>query len=288
MTAASVLFSIIAFAMSSVPADESRHHRYAEQLFELGDYQAARRAYKQLLFYYRDTQLRDMADYRIAQTYYHQNRPERTELLLRDFSATHPNSPLRFQSQLMLGQIQFDDGKYSLARTTFFGLLHASEDIDVVASAHYLRGWCYIYTSDWHKAITEFRQVNTSETDVLERKRARQLADTLLNETPLPFKSLETAGWLSTIIPGSGQLYVGKVKEGLFAAAMSGAFTYLAVDAVRERRYIDCAGISLVGLSFYWGNRTNARRFASEYNAQHEQELIETLKRQADGISPQQ
>ena len=288
MTAVSVFFSIIVFAMSSVPEDESRQHRYAEQLFELGDYQAARRAYKQLLFYHRDTQYRDTADYRIAQTYYHQNRPERAESLFREFSATYPNSPLRFQSQLMLGQIQFDDEKYSLARTTLFELLHASEDIDVVASAHYLRGWCYIYTSDWNKAITEFRQVNTPKTDVLARKRARQLADTLLNETPLPSKSLETAGWLSTIIPGSGQLYVGKVKEGILAAAVSGAFTYLAIDAVRERRYIDCAGISLVGLSFYWNNRTNARRFASEYNAQHEREFIETLKRQAAEISPQQ
>lgn len=286
MTVASVFFSIIVFAMNSVPEDESRQHRYAEKLFELGDYQAARRAYKRLLFYHRDTQLRDVADYRIAQSYYHQNRPEQAESLFREFSATHSNSPLRFQSQLMLGQLHFEAEKYSLARTVLFELLHASEDVEIIAAAHYLRGWCYIHTSDWNKAITEFRQVNTPETDVLEKESARQLADTLLNETPLPFKSSETAGWLSTIIPGSGQLYVGKVKEGLLAAAASGTFIYLVADAVRERRYIDCAGISLVGLSFYWGNRANAQRLASEYNTQHEREFIETLKRQADGISP--
>ena len=288
MIVASAVFSIIVFAMSSVPEDENRQHRYAEKLFELGDYQAARRAYKQLLFDHRDTQLRDVADYRIAQSYYHQNRPEQAELLFREFSVIHPNSPMRFQSQLMLGQIQFDDGKYSLARTTLFELLHTSEDVAVAAASHYLRGWCYIHTSDWNKAITEFRQVNMPETDMLQKERASQLADKLLNETPLSFKSPETASWLSTIIPGSGQLYVGKVKEGLLAAAASGAFIYLAVDAVRERRYIDCAGISLVGLSFYWSNRTNARRLASEYNAQHEQEFIETLKRQADGVSSEE
>ncbi len=286
MTVASVFFSIIVFAMNSVPEDESRQHRYAEKLFELGDYQAARRAYKRLLFYHKDTQLRDVADYRIAQSHYHQNRPEQAESLFQEFSATHPNSPLRFQSQLMIGQLHFEAEKYSLARTTLFELLNASEDVEVVAAAHYLRGWCYIHTSDWNKAITEFRQVSTPATDVLEKESARQLADTLLNETPLPFKSPETAGWLSTIMPGSGQLYVGKVKEGLLAAAASGTFIYLVADAVRERRYIDCAGISLVGLSFYWGNRTNAQRLASEYNTQHEREFIETLKRQADGILP--
>ncbi len=288
MTGVSAFFAIIVFALSSVPDDENRQQRYAAALFELGDYQAARREYKRLLFYHRNTQLRDMADYRIAQSYYRQNRSEKAESLFREFSTTYPNSPFRFQSQLMLGQLHFDAERYSLARTTLFELLHASDDVDVVAAAHYLRGWCYIHTSDWNKAIAEFRQVNTPESDVLEKESARQLADTLLNETPLPFKSPETAGLLSTIVPGSGQLYVGNVKEGLLVAAVSGVFVYLAADAVRERRYIDCAGISLVGLSFYWGNRTNARRLASEYNAQHEQEFIETLKRQADGIVSQQ
>ena len=286
MTALPLFLSIIAFAISDVPEDGSQQHRYAEQLFASGDYQAARRAYKRLLFYQPDIQLRDVADYRIAQSYYHQSLTDKAERLFQEFSAMHPNSTLRFQSQLMLGQLHFDAGQYSLARTTLFELLHASKDVDVTAAAHYLRGWCYVYTSDWNKAITEFRQANAPDTDASRRKQASQLANTLLNETPLPFKSPEVAGRLSTIIPGSGQLYVGKVKEGLLAAAVSGTFIYLAADAVRERRYVDCVGISLVGLSFYWGNRADARRLASQYNAQREQEFIEVLKRQTEEISP--
>ena len=288
MAAASLLLFIIVFTINDVSADESRQHRYAEKLFESGDYQAARRAYKRLLFYYTDTQLRDVADYRIAQSYYHQNFPEHAERLFRDFSAIHPNSTLRFQSQLMLGQLHFDAEKYSLARRTLFELLQASKDVDVVAAAHYLRGWCYVYTSDWNKAITEFRQVNRHETDTLQREKTHQLANTILNETPLSFKSPEMAGWFSTVIPGSGQIYLGKVKEGLIAAAASGVFIYLAADAVRERRYVDCAGISLVGCYFYWGNRTDAQRLATEHNAQREREFIETLKRQAEEVQSQQ
>lgn len=286
MIAASCLLSIIVFTISGIPYEENQQHHYAEYLFESGDYQAARRAYKRLLFYQSDTQLRDVVDYRIAQTYYHQHLPELAERRFREFSATHPNSPMRFQSQLMLGQLQFDAERYSVARTTLFEILHASKDVEVVASAHYLRGWCYVYTSDWNKAITEFRQVTIPEIDALQRKKAPQLADTLLNKTPLSFKSPEMAGWFSTIIPGSGQVYVGGVKEGLLAAAVTGAFIYLATDAARERRYIDCTGISLVGWHFYWTNRINARRLASEYNTQREQEFIETLKRQADGVVP--
>ena len=282
-----LLISITAFATSVLAETTNPQYRYAAQLFESGDYQAARLAYKRLLFYDPDTEFRDIADYRIAQTYYYQNDATRAEGLFREFPAIHPNSPLRFQSQLMLGQLHFDAAEYSQARSSLFELLHASTEPEVVAAAHYLRGWCYIHTTDWNKAISELRQVNTSQMGVFREKKASELADTLLEETPLPSKSPQVAGWLSTVVPGSGQLYVGKVKEGVLAAALSGTFIYLAVDAIRDRRYIDCAGISLVGWQFYWGNRTDAQQLASEYNKHHEQAFIETLKRQAESVRRQ-
>ena len=278
----------MAFA-TSVLAETAdlQQYRYAEQLFESGDYQAARREYKRLLFYRPDTAFTDVANYRIAQSYYYQNEPDRAERLFHEFSAIHPNSPLRFQSQLMLGQLHFDAGEYSQARSSLFELLHASTAPEVVAAAHYLRGWCYIRTTDWNKAISELRQIDASQTGAIPGEKADKLADLLLKETPLPSKSPQLAGWLSTVVPGSGQLYVGKVKEGIFAAALSGTFIYLAVDAIRDRRYMDCAGISLVGWQFYWGNRTSAQQLASEYNEHHEQAFIETLKHQAENVRPQ-
>ena len=288
MATASFLISLIVFAASGTTEETIQQYRYAEQLFESGDYQAARLAYKRLLFYQPDTEFRDVADYRVAQSYYYQNQPERAEHLFREFSVVHPNSPFRFRSQLMIGQLHFDAGAYSLARTTLFELLHSSKDTEVVAAAHYLRGWCYVYTDDWNRAIAELRRVDTFQTDTPHGKNARRLADMLLKRTPLPHKSPQVAGWLSTVVPGSGQLYVGRVKEGVLAAVLGGAFIYLVADAIRERRYVDCAGISLIGWQFYWGNRVDAQRFASEYNLHRERELIETLKNQAGGVSPWQ
>ena len=286
MATASFLISLIVFAASGTTEETIQQYRYAEQLFESGDYQAARLAYKRLLFYQPDTEFRDVADYRVAQSYYYQNQPERAEHLFREFSVVHPNSPFRFRSQLMIGQLHFDAGVYSLARTTLFELLHSSKDTEVVAAAHYLRGWCYVYTDDWNRAIAELRRVDTFQTDTPHGKNARRLADMLLEKTPLPHKSPQIAGWLSTVVPGSGQLYVGRVKEGVLAAVLGGTFIYLVADAIRERRYVDCAGISLIGWQFYWGNRVDAQRFASEYNLHRERELIETLKNQAGGVSP--
>jgi len=285
MTTASFLVALIVFAAGGTAEETIQQYRYAEQLYESGDYQAARLEYKRLLFHRPDTEFRDIADYRIAQSYYYQNQPERAEYLFREFLTIHPNSPFRFRSQFMIGQLHFDAGKYSLARTTLFELLHSSTDAEIMAAAHYLRGWCYVYTTDWDRAIAELRRVDTFQTDTPYGKNAPQLADILLEKTPLLHKSPQIAGWLSTFVPGSGQFYVGRVKESILAAALSGTFIYLVADAIRERRYVDGAGISLIGWQFYWGNRVEAQRFAAEYNSQREHELIETLNNQAGGIS---
>lgn len=279
MTTASFLISLIVFAAGATTEATIQQYRYAEQLFESGDYQAARLAYKRLLFYRPDTAFRDVANYRVAQSYYYQNQPERAEHLFREFLTVHPNSPFGFRSRLMIGQLHFDAGEYSLARTMLFELLHSSEEAEVVSAAHYLRGWCYVHTADWDKAIAELRRVDTFQTDTSSEKNASQLADILLQRTPLPHKSPQIAGWLSTVVPGSGQFYVGRAKEGVLAAVLGGTFIYLVADAIRERRYVDCAGISLVGWRFYWGNRVEAQRFAAEYNSHRERELIETLKK---------
>lgn len=280
MATVSLLIALTVFATGGVTAEMT----HADQLFEAGDYRAARLAYKRLLFYQPDTDFRDVADYRIAQSYYYQDRPVRAMTLFREFLDVHPNSPFRLESQFMIGQLHFDAGEYSLARTALFELLHTGAGTEVAAAAHYLRGWCYVRTGDWNKAIAELRRVDTRQAGASQAKNAPLLADQLLERTPLPHKSPKVAGWLSTLVPGSGQLYAGRVKEGILAAALSGTFIYLAVDAIRERRYVDCAGVSLVGWHFYWGNRTDAQRFAAEYNTFHERELIETLR--MGGVSP--
>ncbi len=277
MAPAAVLSALLLFASAATAETQAPQTLYAEHLFQTGEYGAARRAYKRLLFYHPNTESGDLAAYRIAQSYYYENDPARAAQLLREFPARYPMSPHRLQARLTLGQLHYDAGAYSLARTTLFDLLNVSDDAEITAAAHYLRGWCYLHTGDWNRAITELRRVETAPYTEI----AHRLADTLLVQTPLPQRSPKTAAWLSTLLPGSGQLYAGRTGEGLLAAALSGAFIYLAVDAVRERRYLDSAGLIGIGWQFYWGNRLSAQRFATEYNTRREQELIETLKKEA-------
>ena len=257
---------------------------YAQHLFDQQAYSSAILEYKRFLFYHPGTDGTDLARYRIAQSYYHQGAQEQARQMFEEVTENFPNSPLYLHAQLMLGRTHFDAENYSTARATFFQI--ADGDGAVAAQAQYLRGWCYIHEQDWFKAIAEFRKVQQLQPDSPLSQVSTQLADTTFANAPLPLKSPRLAQWMSSFLPGAGQIYAGKVGNGLISVAVNAAFVYLLVDSIREERYVDAVGISLVGSRVYWGNRLNARRWTIEHNRRLEANFIRQLKQQAQDIEP--
>ena len=119
---------------------------------------------------------------------------------------------------------------------------------------------------------------DTGTLDARLEQSAAKLADTTLANTPLPLKSPRLAQFMSTVFPGSGQIYAGKTRNGLISLGINAAFFYLLGDSVVDKRYVDATGIFLVGSRFYWGNRQNAKKWAMEHNRDLEMDLIERLK----------
>ena len=259
---------------------------YAEQLFDARTYNPSILEYKRFLFYQPHTDMADFARYRIAQAHYYQGNREYSRQLFEELMETYPESPLYHNAQLMLGKTHLDDGEYATARSVFFLILQAKGDVRLQVQAQYLRGWCYVHDRNWFKAITEFRnihqlRVENSDTGTLDARleqSAAKLADTTLANTPLPLKSPRLAQFMSTVFPGSGQIYAGKTRNGLISLGINAAFFYLLGDSVVDKRYVDATGIFLVGSRFYWGNRQNAKKWAMEHNRDLEMDLIERLK----------
>ena len=259
---------------------------YAEKLFDARTYAPSILEYKRFLFYQPYTDMADFARYRIAQAHYYQGNREYSRQLFGEFMETFPESPLYHNAQLMLGKTHLDDGEYATARSAFFRILQVKGDERLQVQAQYLRGWCYLHDRNWFKAISEFREIrqlreenrDIGSFDARLERTAVRLADTTLANTPLPLKSPRLAQLMSTVVPGSGQIYAGKTRNGLISLGINTAFFYLLGDSVVDKRYVDAVGIFLVGSRFYWGNRHNAKKWAMEHNRDLETGLIEQLK----------
>ena len=260
--------------------------RYAEHLFNHGDYASSLLEYKRFLFYNSDTDANDFVRYRIAQGYYYQEDSEKARQMLRELMKTHPDSPLYLHAQLTLGKSYFDAEDYTSARFNFSKIILVDTDEQLSAQAQYLKSWCYIHDWNWLKAIAEFRKVSRFQPDISLSMVSNQLADTTLANIPLPLKSPERTQWLSTFFPGLGQIYAGQLRNGLISTAANAAFIYLAADATRDERYVDAVGVSLVGLWHYWRNRSSAKALTVEHNRQLATNLIAELKKKSAEFEP--
>ena len=268
------------------PQSDMRQFLYAEHLFDQRAYHSAILEYKRLLFYHPDLPRVDLARYRIGLSYYHQGNRELARQNFEKVTQNFPNSPLNLQAQLMLGRTYFDAKDYSTARSTFFPIVSADGGGETAAQARYLRGWCYIHERAWFKAITEFRTVQQLQPDTPLSQISAQLADATYANTPLSFKSPRLAVWMSTFLPGTGQIYAGKLENGLISSAINAAICYLLVDSILDERYVDAVGICLVGSRFYMDNRVKAREWTTEHNRRLELDFIRQLKQQVQDNTP--
>ncbi|MBC8231928.1 tetratricopeptide repeat protein [bacterium] len=269
---------------------------YADTLFDEGDYDAAILEFKRYIFYNPQIDLLDYALYRIGQSYYYSHSPidaqKNFEQLLKDY----PQSPFRLHARLMLGKIFMDNEDFPIARNEFRLITESSSHspsrrpplaspgirlirVGISAQAQYLQAWSYLSERDWYPAIAEFRKVGQFQPDSPLSIKAERLADTTLAGIRLPRKSPTLARWMSTFLPGSGQIYAGKITNGIISTALNAALIYLLVDSIRDKRYVDTAGIYIIGARFYWGNIYNATQSALEYNRRLENRLLEKLRK---------
>ncbi|MYE90841.1 tetratricopeptide repeat protein [Candidatus Poribacteria bacterium] len=281
-----ISYLLISFLTIVQPQSDMRQFLYAEHLFDQRAYRSAILEYKRLLFYHPDMARADLVRYRIGLSYYHQGNRNLARQKFEEVTQIFPNSPLNLQAQLMLGRTYFDAKNYSTARSTFFSVVSADGGGETAAQARYLRAWCYIHEQAWFKAIAEFRTIQRLQPNTPLSQVSTQLADITYANTPLPFKSPQLAQWMSTFLPGAGQIYAGKLESGLISGAVNAAVCYLLVDSILDERYVDAVGICLVGSRFYLRNRVNAGKRAIEHNQRLEADFIRQLKQQVLDNTP--
>jgi pentatricopeptide repeat protein len=135
-------------------------------------------------------------------------------------------------------------------------------------SVYFLSGITYLKERKWDKAQTQFQKI----TSYTLKDKANRMLEKTSNQK---FKSPKLALLLSTFIPGSGQIYASKPVKGFIAFTLNVSLGYLIYKAVREDRNIDAALIGYFGLQrFYFGNMTQAEKYANEHNREVLDDII--------------
>lgn len=247
----------------------------------------------------------------------------------RRFLFLSPDHPKRFEAYLLIGRSYFRMGEYGqareflhkaayqrelpdLAETALWELGRCLELSDRAGAAAYYRdlienpplteadsadlrskaglklGWLLLEDGKWDESSRAF--LGIADDHPLSGQ-AGILAGEALHGRDLPYVSPQTAGILSAVLPGAGQLYSKRPTDAALAFGLNAAFLWGTVEAYQDESWAVFTLLGFMEVALYGGNIYNAVNGAHIRNEEVRRNFIEKLKRDHHwslGYSPRQ
>ena len=226
--------------------------KFADYLYAQGDYLRAAGEYQHFLFF-QSPALEDDVLRRIAVSYRLGGQPDRAVQFLKTLLQTQPNSNL---ARYELGATYFLTERYEESIRS----LQESQDLfqggEYRWQSQILIGMNKLMQKRWESAIQHFDLFDLSGTPEIASQRTSMYRRYAENGRNLPSKSPLLAGFLSTALPGSGRVYVGRPNDALITVFLLGVLGWGAYDGFSENGISSRKGWTLgtIGGIFYLGN----------------------------------
>ncbi len=250
-------------------------------LASLGSYDQAITEYKRFICFSTDTGSQCNAYRRIAQAYRAEGKWEDAVEAFQTSMSLAPGDSIRDDLRVQMAVTLIAAQRYGAAKFALLRVHAFGKYTDITQKAGFFLGIVSLYTGKWDAAREYFADHFSSEPDI-----RGYIVDSLLAPYNLPrMRSPATAGWLSTFLPGSGQVYAGDLRHGLNSLALNLSTVYLLGSSIADQRFYDA---TLVHFSLFWryyrGSRYNAARICRERNAQLNREYAGRILRALDNI----
>ncbi len=242
---------------------------FADRLFADEDYYRAVTEYKRFLYRFPDHPEAPGALLRMARAYLAGERYDDADRALEDLASSFPDSPEAVRGALLYAESAYRRHDYLRARQRYRQAAWTYPRLQ--RQVDYRIAWCLIEEAKYDDA----RGLLTP----LDAPQARGLAGELDRLRNLPRSSPATAGVLSAVLPGAGQVYTGRYRDGAIALALNAAFIFAAVEAFDNDSPVLGGILGFVELGWYAGNIYNAVNGAHKDNRRRLEAERDTLRR---------
>jgi tetratricopeptide (TPR) repeat protein len=236
---------------------------FAEQLMREGEYFRAITEYRRFLFYYPDDPRRAMVHFSIGLAFYRGESYVEALQTFQEVTQHYPNTAYGKQAWLWQGESLIRQGQYTSAEQIYKAITEQFPYDRLGQQARYQRAWALLYQRQWRNAATQFQQV-APDSDLYQS--AQLLAQEALVGERLPTKSPVLAGIFSGLLPGSGQLYNGRLGDALLAFFLNSLFIVGAIEAIHSDAPAIACVLSFFEAGWYAGNIYGAINGSHKYN----------------------
>jgi TolA-binding protein len=269
--------SLLASPQSASVAPQPPLFAFAQSLFAAGEYYRAIGEFQRFLFFQPGHPLTSEAQLTIGLAYFCGERWLQAFEVFRHIARAAPDHAMRQQAALWMAETQARGGDQMEAIRLFQELIRQYPDSRIAQRAAYLIGWGYVRQQRWTEARDAFAQIDATSPYHASGER---LAAALATPPELPHRSPTVARILSTVLPGTGQIYTGHTLDGLIGLGLHGALIAGTIGGVGA----GLEGAAGIGAFFTWGfyrtQMSNAATLARDFNAQAEERFIGQLTAQ--------
>jgi len=247
-----------------------------DSFFAQGDYYRAITEYKKLAILFPNSNRLPESLYKIGMSYYRGKDFESAAASLAKVRKTYAKS--HFSNAAFYEGLSYRNlGRYADAELAFKRARLFDEQHPAAADAQLGLSLNDLDQDDYSGCRSEL-EAFLMNYPFDERVQAVQESLKLLDEyEDIPLKSPTLAGTLSAILPGSGQVYSGRYRDGAMAFVVNALFITGTIVALDNENYAVAAIVGGVGLPFYIGNIYGAANSAKKWNLSLSNDLSDKL-----------
>lgn len=245
--------------------------KFADHLYQSGDYLRAAGEYQRYLFYY--PQDADSTLYRLGLCYRRAGDTERAIHSFSELVTSHAESRFRSAASYQIAYTYFLSSQYEKS----IQFLDKVENADEPGRPGVLRTFNYLHQKRWRDAERALSDLDPKDVEL--SRTVLSLRASAQEGMRLPRKSPALAALLSAVVPGAGKFYCGQYGDGFYSLFLAGATGLLAWDGFRDDGLHSIRGwiFGSLGAVFYTGNIYGSAVAARVHNHTLEVNLLGSL-----------
>lgn len=267
---------------SETPAGHSMELlKLADYLQSTEQYDASITEYWRFLFFHSDHPFAFYAYYKAAKSYSALNDRSMAISLLRRALRFEGADDYREHIRYQLALTYIANQDYDIAELELFKLSQSIKNLELEKAATILLALLRTQEQKWKKAQKAIEEALKQHKHEKLKKYFEEIRIILNQPIQTPMKkSPSLAKWLSTFLPGSGQIYSGQIWDGINALALNFVTSYLVWQNIRETNIRDASLIFwFLWLRYYKGNRMHAEEAAIRANQSYAQTITQQIYR---------
>ncbi len=243
-----------------------------------GEYNNAVTEYRRYLFFNPSSELHSYAYYKMSIAFRSQHRWDKAIEAMRHSILTASSDSAADERKIDYAVILLVKGENRKAEIKLLQIESNTELISIKKRAVFLRGVVLLKEYKFEQAQNVFRSYLTMDSSS-GNEDIFNAVDSMLSEViKMNYKSPRFAKYLSTFMPGAGQVYSGNSFDGINAFIINGLTGYLTVSSIIAGN-IGNAMLSYFFLfnRYYFGNRNNAEELARKHNEEINRTAFDSL-----------